>query len=116
MPFRNRVHNHLEIGSLVLNFVLFDTALLATSGGEGSIADNVAAVSLVLDLVRVAAFLALGGYGIYENRAGIFRFMCGSVKEEEGEEEKGEEEEEEVEQQEQDDEYRALASGAPGSD
>ena len=69
MPFKNRVHNHLEIGSLVLNFLLFDIALLATSGGEGSNADNVAAVSLVLDLVRVAAFLALGGYGVYENRA-----------------------------------------------
>jgi hypothetical protein len=117
MPFRNRVHNHLEIGSLVLNFVLFDTALLATSGSEGPNANNVAAVSLVLDLVRVAAFLALGGYGIYENRASICEFMCGSVKEEEEEEEEEKEApEEEVEQQEQDDDYHALASGAPGSD
>ena len=44
-----------------------------------------AAVSLVLDLVRVAAFLALGGYGVYENRvsimASLFEFsrsLCGS--------------------------------------
>ena len=78
MPFKNRVHNHLEIGSLVLNFLLFDIALLATSGREGSNADNVAAVSLVLDLVRVAAFLVLGGYGVYENRASFSSLLCSS--------------------------------------
>jgi hypothetical protein len=77
MPIRNRVHTHFEIGSLVLNFVLFDTALLATSG-QGSNVDNVATVSLVLDLVRVVAFLALGGYGVYENRTNLFGLTCQS--------------------------------------
>ena len=77
MPITNRIHNHLEIGSLVLNFALFDTALLATSG-QGSNVDNVATVSLVLDLVRVVAFLALGGYGVYENRANLFGLTCQS--------------------------------------
>jgi hypothetical protein len=71
MPFRNRVHNHLEMGSLILNFLLFDIALLATSG-QGSNVDNVATVSLVLDLVRVVAFLALGGYSVYMRTGQIY--------------------------------------------
>jgi hypothetical protein len=63
MPFRNRVHNYLESVSLMLNFVLFDVALFATNRDEGS----VDTLSLVLDIVRVAAFVVLGGYGVYEN-------------------------------------------------
>jgi hypothetical protein len=67
MPFRNKIHNYLEIVSLMLNFLLFDVALFATSSDEGS----VDTLSLVLDLVRVAAFVVLGGYGVYENRGGL---------------------------------------------
>jgi hypothetical protein len=80
MPFRNRVHNYLEIGSLVLNFLLFDIALLATSGSDG-----LETVRLVLDLVRVAAFLVLGGYGVYENRVSLNRLVCCSANEAEAE-------------------------------
>jgi hypothetical protein len=89
MPFRNMVHNHLEIGSLVLNFALFDTQLLATSGSEQPNANNVETVSLVLDLVRFAAFLALGGYGVYENRVSIMASIGLSQSQEDTSEESG---------------------------
>jgi hypothetical protein len=71
MPFRNRVHNYLEVVSLMLNFLLFDIALFSTHSNEGS-TDT---LSLVLDLVRVAAFVVLGGYGVYENRASVFGLL-----------------------------------------
>ena len=57
------MHNYLEIFSLALNFVLFDIALLAADSDES----NTNTLSLVLDIVRVTAFLVLGGYGVYEN-------------------------------------------------
>jgi hypothetical protein len=79
MPFKNKVHNYLEIGSLVLNFLLFDIALMATGGGG----EGVSTVSLVLDLVRVVGFLVLGGYGVYENRASLFGLTSQVVTSEE---------------------------------
>jgi hypothetical protein len=68
MPFKNSVHNHLEAGSLILNFALFDTALLASRHGDES---QKLALGWVLDIVRIVAVTVLVGYGVYENRAGL---------------------------------------------
>jgi hypothetical protein len=68
MPFKNKVHNHLEAGSLVLNFALFDTALLASVHGNES---QKLVLGWVLDVIRIIAVTVLVGYGIYENRAGL---------------------------------------------
>ena len=70
MPFKNKVHNHLEAGSLVLNFALFDTALLASVHGNES---QKLVLGWVLDVIRIIAVTVLVGYGIYENRAGLPR-------------------------------------------
>ena len=66
MPFKNSIHNHLEAGSLVLNFALFDTALLASQHG-----DHMLALGWVLDIIRIVSVTILVGYGVYENRAGL---------------------------------------------
>ena len=66
MPFKNSIHNHLEAGSLVLNFALFDTALLASQHG-----DHMLALGWVLDIIRIVSVTVLVGYGVYENRAGL---------------------------------------------
>ena len=70
MPFKNPVHNHLEAGSLILNFALFDTALLASRHGDES---HMLALGWVLDIIRIVSVTVLVGYGVYENRAGLPR-------------------------------------------
>ena len=69
MPFKNSIHNHLEAGSLVLNFALFDTALLASQHG-----DHMLALGWVLDIIRIVSVTVLVGYGVYENRAALPSF------------------------------------------
>ena len=68
MPFKNKVHNHLEAGSLILNFALFDTALLVSVQGDET---EKLVLGWVLDVIRIVAVTVLIGYGIYENRAGL---------------------------------------------
>ena len=71
MPFKNPIHNHLEAGSLVLNFALFDTALLASRHGDAS---HMLALGWVLDIIRIVSVTVLVGYGVYENRAELPSF------------------------------------------
>ena len=71
MPFKNPIHNHLEAGSLVLNFALFDTALLASQHGDAS---HKLALGWVLDIIRIVSVTVLVGYGVYENRAELPSF------------------------------------------
>jgi hypothetical protein len=65
MPFKNDRHNELEIISLSLNFVLFDTALLAETDGGKLI------LGWVLDIVRMSAFILFSSYGVWENKVMI---------------------------------------------
>ena len=73
MPFKNPIHNHLEAGSLVLNFALFDTALLASRHGDAS---HMLALGWVLDIIRIVSVTVLVGYGVYENRAELPSFCA----------------------------------------
>jgi hypothetical protein len=77
MPFKNPIHNHLEAGSLVLNFALFDTALLASRHGDAS---HMLALGWVLDIIRIVSVIVLVGYGVYENRAGLPRCCTSALR------------------------------------
>jgi hypothetical protein len=63
LPFKNSVHNHMETAALTTNFALFNLALIP----------NTTWLPLVIDIVRLAVFLAFVGYGVYENSGNICR-------------------------------------------